>query len=75
MPSPAPDGFTVARVTVDADLWTDVRIAALRAQRPISDVVADALTEWLESQNSERQPQRRTAESCLLMWGATPPPH
>ena len=45
MPSPAPDGFTVARVTVDADLWTDVRIAALRDQRPISDVVADALAD------------------------------
>lgn len=60
MPSPAPDGFTVARVTVDADLWTDVRIASLRQQRPISDVVADALADWLQRQD-DKPDQRRTA--------------
>mgnify|MGYP000885747562 CR=1 FL=1 len=64
MPSPAPDGFTVARVTIDADLWTDVRIAAMRRRQPMSDVVADALADWLVRQDGSGQlpaEQRRSA--------------
>jgi len=50
----------------DEDLYTDLKVAAARKHRTASDIVADAVREWLESrEDSELLP---TVESARNEW-------
>jgi hypothetical protein len=57
------------RMTVvfhDDDLYTNLKIAAVRRNRPASDIVAEAIWEWLESR--EDAELLTTIEAARTEW-------
>jgi hypothetical protein len=46
---------------VDDDLWTEVRVIALRDRRSLKDIVAEALAAWVAAHNGTPATERGDA--------------
>jgi len=64
------------RMTVvfhDDDLYTNLKIEAVRRRKPASDIVADAVREWLESrEDAELLPKIEAARAEWRKKGGRP---